>query len=554
MTVKAHFERSSSLSDQEKKLVGGSCSIEDVQQVVAGLVTKYASKNDSSKTRRWLQRTSETICHYGAVLDVFVQHHPEYVSLVWGAFKLLFSSVVNHAETLKLLAKSTSQIATRLPRIKMLSRLYATQRMRQAIESLYSAILEFLLTAHSWVSESKLRHIYHSLTRPPKLQYEGLLDKIVDCSNNIVELAALGSQVELRAMHTSQARKLDDILSGLHATNREQSSHQDGLAQIASRMEISGRNQENKLDLIVSLLGATGLNIEQLLVKTETIRSLQTSAQLDTNQRLSGPQLEQILAALSPAFADPEKAYKHHLLLRRRRASGMGTKTSTNPFWLSPMLTRWSSSRGSSVVIIKGAFSSRPAILDFGTSVIQTLSASATPTLWVLPGAGRPASGSGMLTPTDVMKYLTYQALRLSSQARATAPTEAHMALRHSHFRAAQTTEEWFGLFEQVIASIPGERVYLVVDLAAVCCDSVSGTTPGAFNFIQELHARMVGSPDDGASKCGKTRVKVVLLVYEANESSRLPKGVLDFVVPVRVTNSRAPRAGRGRWRGGRWC
>ncbi len=89
--AKAHFERSSSLSDQEKKLVGDSSCLEDVQRVVASLVTKYASKNDSSKTRRWLQRTSETIYHYGTILDVFVQHHPEYVSLVWGTFKLLFS-------------------------------------------------------------------------------------------------------------------------------------------------------------------------------------------------------------------------------------------------------------------------------------------------------------------------------------------------------------------------------------------------------------------------------------------------------------------------------
>ncbi len=89
--AKAHFEQSSSLSDKEKSLINSSSCIEDVQQAVAGLVTKYASKNDSSKTRRWLQRTSETICHYGVVLDVFVQHHPEYVSLVWGAFKLLFS-------------------------------------------------------------------------------------------------------------------------------------------------------------------------------------------------------------------------------------------------------------------------------------------------------------------------------------------------------------------------------------------------------------------------------------------------------------------------------
>ncbi len=178
--------------------------------------------------------------------------------------------MVNHAETLKLLAKSTSQIATRLPRIKMLSKLYATQHMRQAIESLYSCILEFLLTAHSWVNESRFRHIYHSITQPHKLQYDGLLDKITDCSNNILELAALGSQAEIRVMHTSQARKLDDILSALDAADRERAGHRDILARIVSRLDISDKSQEKKLDMVISLLEATGLTIEQLLLKTES--------------------------------------------------------------------------------------------------------------------------------------------------------------------------------------------------------------------------------------------------------------------------------------------
>lgn len=169
-----------------------------------------------------------------------------------------------------MLAKSTSQLAARLPRINMLSKLYATQDMRKAVESLYSCILKFLLTAHSWVNESKFRHFYHSVTRPPKLQYEGLLDEITTCSNNIFELAALGSQAEIRVMHTSQAQKLDDVLSVLQAADKERESHRDGFARIVSRLEISERSHEKKLDMIISLLEASGLTIEQLLLKTES--------------------------------------------------------------------------------------------------------------------------------------------------------------------------------------------------------------------------------------------------------------------------------------------
>lgn len=43
-----------------------------------------------AKTRIWLIGLSETLVHYGNIFDVMVQHHPEYVSLAWGTFKLLF--------------------------------------------------------------------------------------------------------------------------------------------------------------------------------------------------------------------------------------------------------------------------------------------------------------------------------------------------------------------------------------------------------------------------------------------------------------------------------
>jgi hypothetical protein len=88
--AKKHFEQSGILNGGDKVLVSSASSIEDVQQAVADLLAKYESKSESSKTRKWLQKASEMISHYGTILDVFVQHHPEYVSLVWGTMKLLF--------------------------------------------------------------------------------------------------------------------------------------------------------------------------------------------------------------------------------------------------------------------------------------------------------------------------------------------------------------------------------------------------------------------------------------------------------------------------------
>ncbi|KAI4864058.1 hypothetical protein F4820DRAFT_459078 [Hypoxylon rubiginosum] len=521
--VKKHFEQSSSLNDEEKKIVTDATQIEDVHHTVADLLAKYKDKTE--KTRKWLQRTAETICHYGTVLDVFVQHHPEYVSLVWGTMKLLFMSVMNHAETLKLLAKSISQVAGRLPRINILSLLYPTEQMRSAVEDLYSCILSFLLMAHAWCNESKLRHIYHSFTRPHVLRYGDVLERVTDCSNNIVELASVGSQAEIRVMHKSHTSRLDNIISILGATDKERKDQLDSLTYVVSRLEGSHREQEEKINSIISALEASGLTINDLLLKLETFHAIQASAQLNTNHQLSDLQRSQILSTFALTFEDPDTCYKQHLFFRRRRASGVGAITSTNKFWLSPKLARCSSSQDSSLIVVKGAFMSRSAMKDFGVDVIEALTSSAVPTVWALTSLEK-ARSTSISTAADLMKYLAYQALRL----RGVAETEKQMALRYSQFHTSRTQKEWLQLFKQVITTLEGQ-VYLVVDLATVrpSLEGVEGS-----NFVQEL-IRMLGEIS-GSNMA--TRVKVILLVYEADWFKLLPEEVAESIISVKAARS----------------
>jgi hypothetical protein len=63
--------------------------IADVQEEVTKAQAQYNLRSQS-KVRRWLARFSTGVLLYGQILDVLVQHHPEYVSLVWGTTKLLF--------------------------------------------------------------------------------------------------------------------------------------------------------------------------------------------------------------------------------------------------------------------------------------------------------------------------------------------------------------------------------------------------------------------------------------------------------------------------------
>ncbi|KAF4442271.1 hypothetical protein FACUT_2088 [Fusarium acutatum] len=369
-SVKKHFEQSKSLSSDEKALLGTKSSLRDVEKTVSDAFAKYEAKSEASKIRKWLLKASESICHYGQVLDVFVQHHPEYVSLAWGLMKVMFISVVNHGETLKLLSKSLYEVAQRLPRIEHLSALYPTKNMKLAIESLYSCIMEFLLIAHSWCNESKFKHIYRSFTRPHELRYGDLLQRIEACTDNINELATVGSQTELRVMHNTQSSTLNEIILSLQTSEETRQAQIDGLNCAIMRLEISSRDHDRKLDLIMQWLEASGLTINDLLTKIETFHSIQTSAQLDTNQKLSSLQLSQALATFSQSLEDPKSLYKHHLFLSNRRASGRGATVTTNEFWLSPKLA---------VTMIN------------------------IPALWVL-GSANKTSPNAMLSPADLLE------------------------------------------------------------------------------------------------------------------------------------------------------
>ena len=51
---------------------------------------EYDRKRHTAKAWRWLSAFSSRFMYYGAVLDTLAQHHPEYVSLAWGAIKFIF--------------------------------------------------------------------------------------------------------------------------------------------------------------------------------------------------------------------------------------------------------------------------------------------------------------------------------------------------------------------------------------------------------------------------------------------------------------------------------
>lgn len=276
----------------------------------------------------------------------------------------------------------------------------------------------------------------------------------------------------------------------------------------------------------MSISGVIGVFIVHAYPEA-AFHSTQTSAQLNTDEKLSDLQLSQGLSTFPKTFEDPDACYQHHLFFRKRRATGIGTSVSTNDFWLSPTLKRCASSKESAMVILKGTLNTRYTMQDFGVDIIQSSSAYGATTFWALPGAGIPKPGSAVATEwttSNLIRCLTYQALRTSG----VVGTENQMRIRYSQFQTARTPKEWLEVFKHVVFTLRGP-IYLIVDLAMI---RPTAEEAEGFNFIQELSQVL-------SQFAAGVNVKVVLLLYEMDWFRLLPRELSSYVVNVRMARQK---------------
>ncbi|KAK4166271.1 hypothetical protein QBC43DRAFT_189396, partial [Cladorrhinum sp. PSN259] len=199
------FSSAKSKNGQDVDFLKSAASVEDVRSLVQDSFDRYAAKISNQKVvqiRKWLNRVLETLHHYANIFDVFVQHHPEYVALVWGAMKFILLSIENRQSTIALISKALSQIAESLPQVELATILYPTDRMMRTVEHLYSSILNFLVRTREWCEEGSVRRLLHSITRPPELVYKDLLDQIAENSRLVDRLAVAGAQAETRRINS----------------------------------------------------------------------------------------------------------------------------------------------------------------------------------------------------------------------------------------------------------------------------------------------------------------------------------------------------------------
>ena len=139
-------------------------------------------------------------------------------------------------------------------------------------------------------------------------------------------------------------------------------------------------------------------------------QSVNASANLDTNQRLSDLQVSNIMASVSSSCIDAVKSLQYCTFMRNKNRSRF--VAAPELFWLRPRFQCWVSSKSSSLIMIKGAHASRFDVIDFCVNAISLLRDSKVPVLWALKTIDQDAVEAPSVV--DLLKDLVSQALRVN--------------------------------------------------------------------------------------------------------------------------------------------
>jgi hypothetical protein len=420
--------------------------------------------------------------------------------------------VVNHEKTVSKLAEALSRIADNLPRVKLAAELYPTRRMQAAVAELNAYVVRFLIRARGWYLQSTWKHLLHSVTQPPELLYDDLLNHITRCSEAVRELAVSGQQVEFRHMHS----KIDEVHAKLDSN----------FARFTSRLD----------EIVVAVNCKNGLAV--VLISRFLTLIVHSSAMITTNHRISDLQFSQIMRSISDTnIMDPRKAL-HFLQAANRRTLHHPTSKLSKRFLSSPILKKWSSSAHSEISIVKGNFRSRLALRNFCVEVIEQLQSSQAPVSVVFAMHVPQADNSPSISTTDLFKHLIRQTLSL----RQNHHTEKSMSLCCAHFYGNTSEKEWFQLLESALADI-GRPVYLIIDLELLNRDH---SPPQGFSWLSAFLAFF-----DRLSNLGHAHyIKVLLISYSAELPFQLSVSEhLNFVIQAKanmVTKRQWPNRMRG--------
>ncbi|KAI0902782.1 hypothetical protein F4823DRAFT_378868 [Ustulina deusta] len=313
----------------------------DVLNTVLAAKRRSESASGESKLRKGLVVFSQRLLYYGNIMDVLVQHHPEYVSLVWGAMKFIFGAVVEHERTATTIVTALCDISEYLPSVELSLALYPTSVMKHLVSMRYAHIMRFLIRALKYYEESSLMHVVHSITRPAALRYDDLIRLIRRDEEMLRRHATASSQSEMRAVHNT-------ILA------------------VSTQLQKATGEAQAERQIVQAQLAAIGDWMTQISVSLSEVQVKQALSMVSSQCAIDHQSAFQSAAELcdAPFF---------------RQRSGYNSAA----FWTSSKLKTWNLTKTSSSILLKSTFSQRTQIRSFCTEVVKQLLKDNIAVFWI---------------------------------------------------------------------------------------------------------------------------------------------------------------------------
>ncbi|KAI2788324.1 hypothetical protein POX_e06338 [Penicillium oxalicum] len=417
--------------------------MDDLLHAVKDAQENFRQNRTGSAYGRYMNQLAEKIHYYGNIMDVLVQHHPEFTSLAWGAMKLLVGAIVEHKTTGLTIANGLVDIADALSRAKLAVYLYQTSSIKQLFASLYAHIIRFLLRALEWYEEGSFKRAIHAVTKPAALRYNDIIHDINSTTDKMMAHAVAGSQVEQRDIHRR-------FLKVQRTVEENALSNTTGQAEILQKLQ--------DLYNLVAISRAEQAGISRAVFSIQSAQALQV-----------------IHAQCS---IDHQSCLQMSIGLRNHHRRTLRTKTT--PFWKTPRLQAWNRSSTSLLLPVQVRIADRLVAQDFCTNIVEQLLHNRIANLWVLPHQ------SECHPVMATLKSLIYQTVTVIDSMGSKSNILQHM----DRFNYAVLVEDFLDVLAGLLRSLT--VVYMIVQLQAI-------DPQYSADFISCLHRLIQKMSDTGS-------------------------------------------------------
>ncbi|KAI1752738.1 hypothetical protein F4782DRAFT_499913 [Xylaria castorea] len=468
-----------------------STSLDDLLETTRYVEDKY---HQSSRNRQglmaWLRGLSTRVMYYGQVLDTLAQHHPEYVSLVWGVIKFVLMGIINHGNLVVQFSQALSMISHVLPITKLSAELYQTDQMKDAVANLYAHILLFLKQVVRWYVVGPAGRALAALFKPYELSYKDTVEQIRLCANTIDGIASIAMKVEVREMNVflqEQSQRL---------TEREAKLHD-----MQVKFELVQAEMSNTVGRILQVVTSSSFQIGEMQLDLRDIKP-----------RVTDIHFKQMLDIVEPKRSPEDALCGHQSLIRR---SSPWRRRNANAAHILQSVARWISSLTSAVLVLQAQPRAQARVKEIATEVIELLRPQARQLVWYLSDIRSDADGT--TDTSDLLRSLVFQSMKLAPDLVSSNPELFSVAkLSGSHSR-----EEWAQLLGWILRRLT--ESFVIVEAEDVIRNGSQSS-----QFVQTFQWLAQQLKDSG------TRVKLLIVSYDTAWPSYMEGGeVFEEVVEV---------------------